>query len=746
MLARHLDSANPQLLAPTARAAAVPASRRQFLKASAAAGVGLVIGFSFAGGNKLARAAEGATAEGGFAPNAFVRVAPDNTVTVLIKHIEFGQGTFTGLATLVAEEMDADWSQIRAEHAPADAALYNNLSWGPVQGTGGSSSIANSYEQLRRAGATARALLVQAAAEAWGVPASEVTATHGVVMHAASGRQARFGDLAERAATLQPPAEVTLKDPADFTLIGTTVPRLDSRVKSRGEAQYTIDKTLPGMLTALIARPPVFGATLVSFDDAAARQVKGVVDVVQVPQGVAVLGHGFWAAKQGRDALQVTWDESTGETRGSAEIMAEYRKLADGAGDIARQEGDAAAAIAGAAKVLEADYEFPYLAHAPMEPLDCVVQFGSDGCDIWTGSQIPTVDQGAAAAILGVKPEQVRIHTLFAGGSFGRRATPNADMVSEAVSIAKAIGGRAPVKLMWTREDDIQGGRYRPMYFHRLRAGLDAEGKLVGWQHRIVGQSIVRGTPFAGALIKNGIDQTSVEGANNLPYHVPNITVDLHTTDVQVPVLWWRAVGSTHTAYSTEAFIDELAEAAGKDPVEFRLELLAGHARHAGVLKLAAEKAGWDKPLPAGRARGIAVHESFNTFVAEVAEVSVADDGTIKVEKVVCAVDCGVAVNPDQVKAQMEGGIGYGLGAVLHDAVTLKEGRVEQSNFHDYLPLRINEMPEVEVYVVESSAAPTGVGEPGVPPIGPAVANAVYKATGRRIRSLPFSQHGLSAA
>lgn len=726
--------------------AALPASRRQFLKASAAAGAGLVIGFAFAGGNRIAAAAETAAADGVFAPNAFIRVAPDNSVTVLIKHIEFGQGTFTGLATLVAEEMDADWSQLRAEHAPADASLYNNLSWGPVQGTGGSSSIANSYEQLRRAGATARALLVQAAAEAWGVPAAEITVTSGVVVHAASGRQARFGDLAARAASLQAPVEVTLKDPKDFTLIGKTAPRLDSRAKSRGEALYTIDKTLPGLLTAVIARPPVFGATLVSFDDSAARAIEGVVEVVRVPQGVAVLAKGFWAAKQGRDALQVQWDETTGETRGSAELMAEYKKLAEAPGLVARQEGDAAAALAGAARVLEADYEFPYLAHAPMEPLDCVAQLGDDGCDIWTGSQIPTVDQASAAAILGLQPAQVRVHTLFAGGSFGRRATPNADMVSEAVGIAKAIGGRAPVKLVWTREDDIQGGRYRPMYFHRLRAGLDADGRLVAWQHRIVGQSIARGTPFAAGMIHNGIDHTSVEGASTLPYLVPDITVDLHTTDVGVPVLWWRAVGSTHTAYSTEAFIDELAEAAGKDPVDFRLALLAGHPRHAGVLKLAAEKAGWGSAPPAGRTRGIAVHESFNTFVAEVAEVSVADDGTVKVEKVVCAVDCGVAVNPDQVKAQMEGGIGYGLGAVLHDAVTLKDGRVEQSNFHDYLPLRIDEMPAVEVYIVESAEAPTGVGEPGVPPIGPAVANAVYKATGRRIRALPFALHGLSAA
>ncbi|GAB4391191.1 MAG: xanthine dehydrogenase family protein molybdopterin-binding subunit [Kiloniellaceae bacterium] len=746
MLARHLDSDNPALLpqAPST-AATLPASRRQFLKASAAAGAGLVIGFTFAGGNKIAAAAQ-AEGEGTFAPNAFLRIAPDSTVTVLVKHIEFGQGTFTGLATLAAEELDADWSQVRAEHAPADAALYNNLHWGPVQGTGGSSSIANSYEQMRRAGATARGLLVAAAADLWGVPAGEITVSKGVVAHADSGRTAGFGELVERAATLAVPVEVALKDPKDFTLIGTVVPRLDSRAKSRGEALYTLDKSLPGMLTAVIARPPVFGATLKSFDDSAAREIKGVVDVVQVPQGVAVLGRGFWPAKSGRDALEIEWDESTGETRGSAEIMAEYKKLAEGPGDIARQEGDAEAALAGAAKVLEADYEFPFLAHAPMEPLDCVVQLGDGVCDVWAGSQIPTVDQGAAAAILGLEPAQVRIHTQLAGGSFGRRATPQADMVSEAASVAKAIGGRAPVRVVWTREDDIQGGRYRPMYFHRLRAGLDDEGRLIAWQHRIVGQSIIRGTPFAGALIQNGVDQTSVEGANTLPYHVPDITVDLHTTDVGVPVLWWRAVGSTHTAYSTEAFIDELAEAAGKDPVDFRLELLKDHPRHAGVLKLAAEKAGWGSAPPAGRARGIAVHESFNTFVAEVAEVSITDDGTIKVEKVVCAVDCGVAVNPDQVKAQMEGGIGYGLGAVLHNALTLEGGRVEQSNFHDYEPLRINEMPEVEVHVVPSAEAPTGVGEPGVPPIGPAVANAVYKATGQRIRALPFALHNLTSA
>lgn len=743
MLAGLKDSAVSLTADPAPTAAP---SRRQFLKASAAAGAGLVIGVTLLpGGGKLARAAAPAAAAP-VDPNAFVRIAADNTVTVAIKHIEFGQGTYTGLSTLVAEELDADWSQMRAEHAPADATLYNNLHWGPVQGTGGSSSIANSYMQMRQAGAAARAMLVMAAAEAWGVSAKEVTVAKGVVSHAGSGQSATFGELAERAAAMDPPGEVTLKDPADFTLIGKHAPRLDSRAKSRGEAIYTMDKTLPGMLTAVIARPPVFGATLKSFDDTAARAVPGVTDVVAVPRGVAVVANGFWAATQGRDALTIEWDESTGETRGSAEIMAEYKRLADQPGTVARNEGAVEEAFASAARVLEAEYEFPFLSHAPMEPLDCLVDLKAESCDVWTGSQIPTVDHGAAVAISGLKPEQVRVHTLLAGGSFGRRATANADMVSEGVSVAKAIGGRAPVKVVWTREDDIQGGSYRPMYFHRLRAGLDENGRIVAWHHRIVGQSIVRDTPFAAALITNGIDKTSVEGADNLPYAIPNLAVDLHTTDVKVPVLWWRAVGSTHTAYSTEAFIDEIAEAAGRDPIEYRLEMLADHPRHAAVLKLAAEKAGWGDPAPAGRARGIAVHESFNSYVAEVAEVTVGDDGEIKVEKVVCAVDCGVAVNPDQIKAQMEGGIGYGLSAILREAVTLDGGRVEQSNFHDYTPLRINDMPEIEVHIVPSAEAPTGVGEPGTPPIGPAVANAVYSATGQRIRQLPMSLHGLTGA
>ena len=728
MLQRPLDMAQP--------------SRRLFLKTSALAGAGLVIGLHL----PLRAVKAAATAAGDFAPNAFVHIAKDDSVTILSKHIEFGQGSYTGLATLLAEELDAAWEQVRVEAAPANAEIYNNLHWGPTQGTGGSSSIANSYEQMRQAGAMARALLVEAAAKTWGLPAAEISVEKGQVRHAASGKVSGFGALAETAAGLSAPSEVKLKDPKDFTLIGTSVPRVDSRDKTRGQALFTLDKTLPGMLTALVARPPRFGGQVKSFDAEAAKAIKGVTDVVQIPRGVAVLAEGFWAAKKGREALEIEWDESQAETRGSEEIMTLYKGLAKEPGLVAREEGDAASALAGAAQVLEADFEYPFLAHAPMEPLDCVVELKPDSCEVWTGSQLQTGDHMTAAAISGLPPEKVQVHTLLAGGSFGRRATPDSDMVSEAVSIAKAIEGRAPVKLVWTREDDIQGGRYRPMYYHTIRAGLDAENKLVGWEHRIVGQSILKGTPFEGLLVKNGIDQTSVEGANNLPYAIPNLRIDLHTTDVRVPVLWWRAVGSTHTAYTVEAFLDEVAEAAGKDPVEFRLEMLKDHPRHAAVLKLAAEKAGWGKTLPEGKGIGISVHESFNSFVAEAAEVTVDGDGSIKVDKVVCAVDCGRPINPDVIKAQMEGGIGYGLGAILHDEITLEGGQVQQSNFHDYLPLRIEEMPEVEVHIVESTEAPTGVGEPGTPPIGPAVANAVYNATGRRIRSLPFAKHDLTGA
>ena len=497
------------------------------------------------------------------------------------------------------------------------------------------------------------------------------------------------------------------------------------------------------MLTAVLARPPLFGAKASSFDAAAARQVKGVVDVVETPRGVAVVAKDTWSAIKGRDALSVEWDESgcrdarLGRSHGAVQGARALRQAAAAA----RNEGDVARALSGAAQVLEAEFEFPYLAHAAMEPLDAVARFENGTLEIWAGHQMPDLYQAVGAQIMGIEPAQVKLHVMTPGGFFGRRAVPDADVIVEVVSVLKATGAKAPVKVLWTREDDTKGGRYRPMYYHTMKAGLDADGELIAWQHRIVGQSILAGTPFESMLVKNSVDQTSVEGASNLPYAVPNILVDLVTTDVKVPVLWWRSVGSTHTAYSTEVFIDQLAQAAGRDPVEFRRTLLRDHPRHLGVLNLVAEKAGWDKPLPEGRFRGVAVHESFNTYVAQVAEISLKDDGGIRVERVVCAVDCGIPINPDIIKAQMEGGIGFGLGAILKGEITLNGGRVEQANFDTYRMLTIEEMPWVEVHIVPSTESPTGVGEPGVPPIGPAVANAVYAATGKQIQVLPFSRH-----
>ena len=719
---------------------AVRPSRRTFLKAAGAfAAVGLTIGFEWAGTGRRALAATMPDAT--FAPNAFLSVAPDNSVTVIAKHVEMGQGAYTGIATIVAEELDANWQDVRVESAPADAKRYANLAFGTIQGTGGSSAMANSWMQLREAGAKARAMLVSAAAAQWQVPASELTTLDGSVHHAATNRTATYGSLASAAARLPVPDTVTLKSPKDFRLIGHQLPRVDVPPKTNGTAQFTLDVTFPGMLVALLQRPPLFGATVKSFDASAAKAVPGVVSVVQVPGGVAVVAKGFWAAKQGRDALKVEWDDSKAEKRSSDAIMAEYRQLAEQPGMSARKDGDATKALAGAVKKISASYAFPYLAHAPMEPLDAVVKLTADSCEIWAGDQFQTVDQANAAHTAGLDPQQVKIHTLYAGGSFGRRANTQSDYIVEAVSIAKALGANGtPVKLQWTREDDIHGGLYRPMYFHKLDAGLSADGKLVGWRHRIVGQSILAGTPFASVMVKNGIDGTSVEGAANLAYAIPNVSVELTTTQTGVPVLWWRVVGSSHTAFAVEAFMDEAAHAARKDPFVFRRDLLAHEPRMRGVLELAAQKAGWDpaKPLPKGRGRGIAVAEAFKTFVAQVAEVSVDKDGNVKVERVVCAVDCGTPINPDVIAAQMEGGIGFGLGAALHSAITLKDGKVEQNNFDGYQVLRFAEMPKVEVHIVQSGEAPTGVGEPGVAPVGPAVANAIFAATGRRIHSLPF--------
>jgi isoquinoline 1-oxidoreductase beta subunit len=719
-------------------------SRRRFLAQGLTVGAGLTLGLRLPEAAEPMRAGPGLAggdeqAAGAFSPNAFVRIGSDDTVTVIVKHLEMGQGTYTGLPTLVAEELDARWDQVRAEGAPADSKRYNNLFWGPAQGTGGSTAIANAYEQMRKAGAAARAMLVQAAAQRWQVPAGEISVQDGVLSHP-SGQQASFGALAEAAAALPVPEEVQLKDPSAFKLIGNpALRRKDSADKIDGSARFTQDVQLPGMLTAVVVHPPRFGAEVKSFDPTPALAVDGVEQVVQVPGCVAVLGRDTWSAKRGRDALtgRIEWDESGAFRLGTDAILDQYRELAEQPGKVARKDGDPDAALASAERVIETEYSFPFLAHAAMEPLDCIVAPDGDGVRVINGEQLQTADQAAVARVLGLKPEQVRIEMLYAGGSFGRRANPASDYVVEAARIFQGAGGKVPVKLLWLREDDMRAGWYRPLYLHRLRAGLDADGRPVAWEHRIVGQSIVTGTAFEQMLVVDEIDQTSVEGAKNLPYAIPNLVNDLHSPKLGVPVQWWRSVGSTHTAFAVECMIDALADAAGSDPVDYRMKLLADHPRHQGVLKLAAEKSGWGEPMKDGRGRGVAVHESFNSYVAQVAEVTVRGKA-FSVDRVVIAVDCGVAVNPDVVRAQMEGGMGFGLSAALVSAITLEDGLVQQSNFHDYQVLRMNQMPRVEVHIVPSAEPPTGVGEPATPVIAPAVANALAAATGQRLTALPL--------
>jgi isoquinoline 1-oxidoreductase beta subunit len=706
--------------------------RREFLKNSALATGGLVIAFAVPGAKRFALA-QTATA---FVPNAFLRVGSDDSITVLIPHSEMGQGIWTTLPMLIAEELDADWSTIKVEHAPA-APVYAHTAFG-MQMTGGSTSTWSEFDRLRQAGALGRHLLVQAAAKRFKVKPSACRTENGVVI--AGARRARYGELAEAAAKLKAPKKVALKDPKDWKIIGKPTKRLDTPEKITGRAQFGMDVQFPGLLTAVVARPPVFGGSAKSVDATGALAIPGVRQVLKVPSGVAVVADHFWAAKVGRDALKIEWDLGPNATLDTDALREQFRRLAGTEGIIAERSGDAAAEMAKATKIIEAEYAVPYLAHSPMEPLNCTVRIGPDKCEIWTGTQFQTLDQKVGAEITGLKPEQVEIHTTFLGGGFGRRATPTSDFVREAVHVAKAAG--QPVKTVWTREDDIRGGYYRPLYVHRARIGLGADGFPTAWQHVVVGQSILAGTPFEQMMVKGGIDATSVEGVTESPY-LKEISrrIDLHSPKTGIPVLWWRSVGHSHTAFVMESLIDELAKAAGKDPVDYRRALLKNHARHLGALNLAVEKAGGIAPSQSGRARGVAVHESFGSFVAQVAEVSVSG-GEIRVHRVVCAVDCCIAVNPQSLRAQMESGIAFGLGAALHSALHIKDGRVQESNYHDYVVLRMNEMPQVEVHIVPSSEKPGGIGETGVPPIAPAVANAVAALTGQRLRELPLTPAG----
>jgi isoquinoline 1-oxidoreductase beta subunit len=703
--------------------------RRDFLKISVAASGGLLIGFQFPGISRLASAQVSAST---FMPNAFVRIGTDERITVIVNHSEMGQGVYTSLPMLLADELDADWMKVGYESAPVDP-KYNHPAFG-MQITGGSSSVWSGLDQFRQAGAAARTMLVAAAAQQWNVDATTCRTESGAVFNG-SNRKLTYGQLVGAASKLTPPEHVQLKDPKTFKLIGKPIKRLDTPVKLNGAAVFGIDVKLPGMLTAVIARPPIFGAKMKSFDDSRARSMPGVRKIVAVPAGVAVIADTFWQAKMAREALQVDWDEGSMQNFSTSQMMQEFRGRAKSTGTSVRKDGDAAGALANAAKKIEAVYEVPYLSHLMMEPLNCTVDLRPDSCEVWTGSQFQTVDRANAAKVAGLPNEKVQLHTTFLGGGFGRRANPQSDFVVEAVHIAKAAG--VPVKVIWTREDDMRGGWYRPAFLHAIEGGIDASGNAVSWRSRLVGQSIMTGTPFAAMFMKGNYDPSSVEGVDDLPYAIPNLTVESHQAENNVPVQWLRSVGHSHTAFAVECFMDELAFLAEKDPYQFRRQLLQKQPRHLGVLDLAAQKAGWDKPLPKGMGRGIAVHFAFGSYSAHVAEVSVTD-GKVRVHRMVCAIDCGQYVNPGIIAAQTEGGAIFGASAALFQELTFENGRLQQTNFNTFPVMRMNECPEIETHIVESNEKAGGIGEPGVPCAAPAIANAIFAVTGKRIRRLPI--------
>ncbi len=712
-------------------------NRRGFLQVLAWGGAGLIVGCSNS-------PTTSPTASGSGAPvaeadsllpslNAFVKIGADDKVVVVIKHAEFGQGVTTGLTAIVAEELDADWKQMGWEFAPSDVSKYANTNM-MVQGTGGSSSIANSWTQLRKAGAAARALLVLAAAELWKVPAAEIQVSQGEISHK-SGQKSRFGALAAAAAKQKVPDDLVLKDPKNFKIIGQPLARLDGSDKSRGRAQFTVDFQLPGMQIAMVLHPPQFGAKVKSVDDKAAKAIAGVTEVVTIDRGVAVLAKDFWSANLGRAALKVEWDDAQAEKRGTAELVRDYQELLKKPGAVARDEGKAIETLGSSKNKLELNYEFPYLAHAPMEPLACVGELKDGECHLHYGAQLHTVDQKNVAALLELPMEKVFIHSLFGGGSFGRRAVPDSDFVVECCSILKAMKAKTPVKLMWDRNDDLTGGRYRPMSLHQVKASIDAKGKPEAFFQRLAVQSFLADSPFA-ALVRNGVDSISVEGTASTSYQFPHLRVEAHMPKVAIPTLWWRSVGHTYNAFVMETLVEALADLAKKDPVQFRRDLLPAKSRLLGALDLAVAKAG-PAPKGAGKGRGVALHASFGSFVCEIVDVTV-KDAKVDIEKIWCAIDCGTVINPNLVKAQMESGILYGLSATVGEAITLKEGKVEQHNFDRYQVLRMPAVPPIEVHMVVSGEPPTGTGEPGTPPIGPALANAIFHATGKRHTKLPL--------
>jgi len=709
-------------------------SRRQVLFASAAAGGGLLLGWHLDGRPRALAATSKETPQA-FAPNAFIRIGKDGRVTMIVAQVEMGQGTYTSMPMLLAEELEVGLDQVRVEHAPPDDKLYGLPGFG-LQFTGSSTSVRLLYGPLRRAGAAARSMLVTAAAQTWNVDAASCRAQKGIVIHAPTGRKLGYGALADKAAKLPVPTEVALKDPKDFTLIGTPAKRIDTPAKVNGTARYGIDVRLPGMKIATVAASPVVGGKLSSVDDSKAKAIKGVRKIVRLDDVVAVVADDMWAAKQGLSALAIRWDDGPNAKVGTADVVAGLAAAAQSPGVVVRNEGDAPAALAGAAKKLESIYEAPFLAHAAMEPINCTVHVRPDRCEVWTGSQVLSRAQAGAAKVTGLPLEKVVVHNHYLGGGFGRRL--EADYVAQAVRIAQQVDG--PVKVIWTREEDIRHDVYRPYYYDRVAAAVDARGQPIAWTHRLVGPAIL--ARWAPPAFRNGIDPDAVDGAAQLLYDIPAIRVEY--VRHEEPVLntgFWRGVGVTHNTFVIESFIDELAASAKQDPVAYRRGLLGKSARARAVLDLAAQKAGWGAQLPPGRGRGVSLmYSGWDTYVAQVAEVAVSDSGEVRVHRVVCAVDCGMVVNPDTVKAQIEGGAIFGIGGALYGEVTLEKGRVRQSNFHDVRVLRFDEAPAIEVHLVRSGEAPGGIGEPGTAVTAPAIANAIFAATGKRLRKLPLQR------
>jgi isoquinoline 1-oxidoreductase beta subunit len=728
-----LDHITPPTAGPDQSASASSLSRRGFLRTGAAAGGGLVLSLSL----PFTHNAEAADTDG-FAPNAFIRIGSDGRIVLTMPYVEMGQGTYTGIAMLIAEELEVELKQVRLEHAPPDEKLFGNPLLGGIQATGNSNAIRAAWQPLRQAGAVARTMLVATAAKRWNVDPASCRAQNGEVLHAPTGRRIEYRTLAADAAHMPVPENVPLKRPQDFKLLGTPAKRLDTPAKVNGTAVYGIDVRPPGVKIATLAQSPVFGGRVRSVNDGAAKAVKGVRQIVRLDDAVAVVADHMGAAKKGLAALAIEWDEGPHAKLSTKEIASELERATLNPGAVAQNIGDADAAMAGSATKVEATYEVPFLAHATMEPMNCTVHVRPDGCEVWVGSQVVARAQAAAAKTAGLPLDKVVVHNHLIGGGFGRRL--EVDGVIRAVQIAQQVDG--PVKVVWTREEDIQHDMYRPYFFDRISAGLDGTGMPVAWSHRFAGSSVI--SRWVPPLFNNGLDPDTTEGAIDLVYAVPNLHVEyLRVEPPGIPTAFWRSVGPSHNVFVTESFMDELAAAAKQDPVAYRLALLGKSPRSKAVLALAAEKAGWGQPLPPRVGRGVSLQFAFMNYMAQVAEVEVSRDGTVRVRRVVCAVDCGTPVNPDIIRAQVEGAVIFGITAALRGEITLKNGRVEQTNFDTYQMLRMNEAPAIEVYIVESFEPPGGMGEPGTSAIAPAVTNAIFAATGKRLRKLPIDPAAL---